>query len=206
MSDRATRWNRARYTLWAPFYDLVVGFAAQRRRSIDLLGLEPGDRVLLVGAGTGADLPYLPAGTRALVTDLTPAMLERARARLRPGQEIAVMDGQCLDVADGSFDAVVLHLVVAVIPDPAACLREAARALRPGGRIAVFDKFLKAGARPGLPRRVANRVAGALFTEINRVIEEVLTASGAPLEIVHDEPALLGGTFRILQLRKRDVR
>jgi phosphatidylethanolamine/phosphatidyl-N-methylethanolamine N-methyltransferase len=202
----STRWNRVRYTVWAPFYDLVVGFGSQRRRSIELLELQPGDRILIVGAGTGADLPFLPPGIDGLVTDVTPAMLERARPRLRPGLELAVMDGQRLEVADGSFDAVILHLVLAVVPHPAACLREAARAVRPGGRIAVFDKFLPQGGKPGLLRRVANTVSGLLFTEINRVLEDVLAASGATLEIVHDEPALLGGAFRIVQLRKAGSR
>ena len=200
---RGHQWNRLRYTLWAPFYDMVVGFGPQRRRSIALLELRPADRVLLIGAGTGADLELLPAEVHGLATDLTPAMLERARPRLRPGLELAVMDGQRLEVADETFDAVILHLILAVIPDPVACLREAARVLRPDGRIAVFDKFLPRGKRPGFWRRLANRAVGLLFTEINRVLEDVLAASGTALEIVHDEPALLGGAFRIVQLRKR---
>jgi phosphatidylethanolamine/phosphatidyl-N-methylethanolamine N-methyltransferase len=203
MSGRATTWNRLRYTVWAPFYDLVVGFGAQRRRSIELLALRPGERLLIVGAGTGADLAFLPPAITGLVTDLTPAMIERARPRLPPGFELAVMDGQRLELPEESFDAVILHLILAVIPDPAACLREAARVLRPHGRIAVFDKFLRPGRRPGLARRGANALAGLLFTEINRVLEDVLASSGAPLEIVHDEPALLGDTFRIVQLVKR---
>jgi phosphatidylethanolamine/phosphatidyl-N-methylethanolamine N-methyltransferase len=197
-----TAWNRLRYTLWAPFYDWVALFRGQRRRSIELLDLRPGERVLLVGAGTGADLPFLPAGVLALATDLTPAMLERARPRARAGIELRVMDGQQLDLPDAAFDAVILHLILAVIPDPAACLREAARVLRPGGRIAVFDKFLPDEARPGLPRRAANLLSNALFTDINRRMGDILRASGAPLRAERDEPALLGGTFRILLLRK----
>ena len=203
MSGMTTRWNRLRYTLWAPFYDLAVGFGAQRRRSIELLALRPGERVLLVGAGTGADVSYLPVGVEALLTDLTPAMLERAKPRLSPGHQLAIMDGQQLDLPDNSFDAVILHLILAVIPDPVRALSEVARVLRPGGRVAVFDKFLPVGVRPNIARRLANRVVGLLFTEINRVLEEIVVASRAELEVVHDEPALLGGTFRVVQLRKR---
>lgn len=197
-----TAWNRLRYTLWAPFYDFVALFGRQRRRSVALLGLQPGERVLLVGAGTGADLPLIPEGVSVLATDLTPAMLERARPRVRPGIELRVMDGQALDLPGGSFDAVILHLILAVVPDPAACLREAARVLKPGGRIAVFDKFLPDGARPSLPRRLANAFTGALFTDINRRLGDILERSGAPLRIEHDEPAMLGGAFRIVLLRK----
>lgn len=196
-------WNRTRYTFWAPLYDFVARFGRQRRRSISLLALQPGERVLLVGAGTGADLPLLPMGVEVLATDLTPAMPERARPRMRPGIELRVMNGQALDLPDASFDAVILHLIVAVIPDPAACVREASRVLRPGGRIAVFDKFLPDGARPRLPRRLANAVTRTLFTDINRRLGDILACSGAPLHIAHDEPAFLGGTFRIVLLRKQ---
>lgn len=201
-SARWTRWNRIRYTLWSPAYDLVAGLGRQRRRSLELLALRPGERVLLIGAGTGADLPFLPGGVEALVTDLTPAMLARARRKLRPGMELRVMDGQRLELPDASFDAVVLHLILAVMPDPVACLRETARVLRPGGRAVVFDKFLRRGARAGLARRAVGAVARLLFTEVNRVLEDLLAASGAPLEIVHDEPALAGDLFRIVLLRR----
>ena len=203
MSESALlSWNRLRYTLWAPFYDQVARFRRQRQRSIALLGLRPGERVLVVGAGTGADLPLIPPGVEVLATDLTPAMLARARSRVRAGIELRVMDGQALDLAGESFDAVILHLILAVIPDPAVCLSEAARVLKPGGRIAVFDKFLPDHERPSPPRRLANLVTRTLFTDINRRLGEILDRSGAPVAVEHDEPALLGGAFRILLLRK----
>jgi ubiquinone/menaquinone biosynthesis C-methylase UbiE len=195
--------NRLRYTLWSPGYDLVGrGFDRLRRRSLALLDLAPGERVLLIGAGTGVDLAYLPDGTEALVTDLTPAMLARARARARPGVAFAVMDGQALDLPDASFDAVILHLILAVIPDPVRCLREAARVLKPGGRIAVMDKFLADGTRASLIRRVANVVTGLLATQINRRLGDILGGAGTTLRVVRDEPAALGSFFRIVQLRK----
>jgi phosphatidylethanolamine/phosphatidyl-N-methylethanolamine N-methyltransferase len=197
-----TAWNRVRYTLWAPLYDSVARFGRQRHRSIALLRLQPGERVLLVGAGTGADLPLIPEGVSVLATDLTPAMLARTEPRIRPGIELRVMDGQALDLPDESFDAVILHLIVAVIPDPVACLREAARVLKPGGRIAVFDKFLPDGARPSPARRIANAVSRTLFTDINRRMGDILSRSGAPLRVEHDEPALMGGMFRVMVLRK----
>lgn len=167
-----------------------------------MLDLRPGERVLIVGAGTGADLPLILSGVSVLATDLTPAMLDRARPRARPGVELRVMDGQALDLPDASFDAVILHLILAVIPDPVACLREAARVLRPAGRVVVFDKFLPDGTRPSLPRRLANAVTGALFTDINRRFGEILQGAGTPLRVERDEPAFLGGAFRILLLRK----
>jgi phosphatidylethanolamine/phosphatidyl-N-methylethanolamine N-methyltransferase len=199
---RATRWNRIRYTLWSSSYDRLIRFGKQRRRAIELLALQPGERVLVIGAGTGADLPFLPADVEVVATDLTPAMLARARPKAGPRVELLVMDGQALDLPDASFDAVLLHLIVAVIPDPVACLRETSRVLRPGGRASVFDKFVRAGRRPSLARRLANWPARLLATDITRVLEDLLLAAGTPLRVAHDEPAALGGAFRVVLLRK----
>lgn len=199
--DAALRRHRIRWSLYAPFYDSLVRLERQRRRSIALLRLRPGERVLLVGAGTGADLPFLPADLDVLATELTPAMLARAEGK-RPGTRLEVMDGQCLTLPDAWFDAVILHLILAIVPDPVACLREAARVVRPGGRIAVFDKFLPDDAHPPPWRRLVNALTRAIGTDVNRQLGAILAAAGAPLAVEHDEPALLGGVFRIVLLRR----
>ena len=204
-SSPANTWNRLRYGLWSVGYDLVVRFAAPRRRAVELLRLEPGERVLIVGAGTGADLPFLPAGVEVVATDLSAAMLARARPKAGAHVELRVMDAQALDLPDDSFDAVLLHLVLAIVPDPAACLGEAVRVLRPGGRISVFDKFVEAGRRPSFARRLANLPARLLATDLNRVFEEIHAAAGAPLAIEHDEALGPWGLFHLLLLRKPEA-
>ncbi|HMX17291.1 MAG TPA: phosphatidylethanolamine N-methyltransferase, partial [Rhodocyclaceae bacterium] len=76
---------RRSYTLIAPFYDVFLDLATRNARARSLRGLaevRPG-RVLLLGIGTGLDLPHLPSRHRYVGLDLTPAML--ARARNRPG-------------------------------------------------------------------------------------------------------------------------
>jgi len=195
-------WNRLRYRLWAPGYDLVGGrIDGARRAALARLRLQPGERVLLVGAGTGSDLPLLPSHARPLATDLVPAMLVRAR-RKAPGVPLAVMDGARLAVADAVFDAAVLHLVLSVAPQPAALLREVARVLRPGGRAVVFDKFLSDGARASLARRLLNLPVALLFTDLNRRLGEMLASAAAPLRVEGDEPSLVHGTYRIVLLRR----
>jgi ubiquinone/menaquinone biosynthesis C-methylase UbiE len=194
-------WLRFRYTFWAPHYDRVTKLHPQRWRSIGLLELQPGERVAVIGCGTGSDLPYLPDDVRVLAADLTPAMLRQAEAHARPNVEFRVMDALALDLPDGSFDAAVLHMVLEVIPDPARCLGEAARVLRPGGRVAVFDKFLPDGAKPGPLRRAFLALLDFVFTSTNRQMEEILARSGAPLAVVHDEPTV--GAYRHIILRKQ---
>jgi ubiquinone/menaquinone biosynthesis C-methylase UbiE len=196
------RWNRLRYTFWAPVYDPMIRvFTRERRRSLRLLDLRPGERVLIVGAGTGADIPGIPAGPSVLATDLTRAMLAVARRRQRPGIRFALMDGQRLGVPDGRFDAAILHLILAVIPDPVRCLQEVSRALRPGGRVVVYDKFVRGGRVP-LAVRLVNPLARVLFTEMTRDFEQILARAAQPLVVAHDEPARLGGLFRHILLRK----
>lgn len=123
-----TAWNRARYSAYAPIYDLVAApFATGRRRSIELLALQLGERVLIIGCGTGLDLPLLPANVRVTAFDLTPAMVARTAARaaeLGRAVDTAVMNGQQVALADGAFDAILLHLILAVIPDPVACVKD----------------------------------------------------------------------------------
>ncbi len=199
---RGTRWERRRYTLWAPLYDFIVSPLRQaRRRSLDALALREGERALIVGAGTGEDLPCIPEGVFTLATDLTPAMLRRARDKARAGSHLAVMDGHALASSSGAFDAVVLHLILAVIPDPAACLAEAVRVLRPGGRIAVFDKFVADGASPSWGRRLLNRLTRPIATDITRRLDDIIRDSQTRVSRVFDEPAV-GGKFRIVQLRR----
>lgn len=196
-------WNRLRYTIYAPFYDRIARFSRQRRRSIELLRLRPGERVLIMGAGPGADLAFLPEYVDVTATDLTPAMVERIRrraGRLGRAVDACVMDAQALDFPDESFDAVILHLIVAVVPDPRAVWREAARVLVPGGRATVFDKFAPEDRAPSPLRRLLNVPANFLFTDITRKLEPLL--QGTRLRVVHREQAMLGRAFEIAILEK----
>jgi ubiquinone/menaquinone biosynthesis C-methylase UbiE len=200
-------WNRVRYTLWAPVYDrvatAVAGFDAARRRSIERLALRTGDRVLIAGAGTGLDLPCFPSGVHLTAVDVTPAMLDRLRVRAAAlGLEVdaRVMDARRLAFPDASFDAVVLHLVLAVMPEPERGLLEARRVVKAGGRIAVFDKFLPPGRALSLRRRLLNLPARLLCTDMNRRLEPMVAR--AALVIDFDQPVAFGGLYRVVTLRR----
>ena len=199
-------WNRLRYTVWAPAYDAVVGaagFNTARRLSIDRLRLVSGDRVLIVGAGTGLDLELLPPSVHVTAIDVTPAMLKHLERRAAAtGQSVTarIMDARQLPFPDSSFDAVVMHLILAVMPEPERGLMEAVRVLKPGGRIAVFDKFLSDEEHPSLKRQLLNAIAKPLFSDLNRRFGPLI--AGTRLVIEQDEPLAFGGTYRAVTLVK----
>ena len=123
-------WNRIRYTLYAPVYDWALRrlavFRRGLRRAFELARLRPGERVLLVACGTGLDLELIPAGVDVTAIHITPAMVERSKWRARRlaiSIEARVMDAAALEVPDESYDCVVLHLTLAVVPDPVTTIR-----------------------------------------------------------------------------------
>lgn len=194
---------RRSYTLIAPLYDTLVAAATRNARGESLAGIaadSPSD-VLLAGIGTGLDLPHLTGRHRYTGLDLTAAMLRRARARPVPIEIRYVLgDVQCLPFPDASYDIVVLHLILAVVPDARRCLNEAARVVRPGGSVLIFDKFLRPGERSWWKRAI-NPLARRLATRFDVVFEDLLSAV-PNLMSEYDKPALAGGWFRLIRLRK----
>ncbi len=198
-------WNRLRYGAYAPVYDWVARpFESGRQYAIEWVDPNPDDRILVLGCGTGRALEYLPAGASITAIDVSEAMVRRTRARaesLGLDVDARVGDAQSLPFEDGSFDVVLLHLVVSVVPDPKALVDEAARVLAPDGRISIYDKFVPEGERPSLARRAANPVARLLFADLNRRLD--LLAADAGLELDARE-SFLGGLYTVTVARPVD--
>lgn len=138
--------------------DLGLGCGAP----IDHLKLQPGETVLDLGSGPGLDALLAakqvgPTG-RVIGVDMTPQMLERARATAaRAGAtHVEFREGrlEAMPVDDASVDAVTSNCVINLVPDKAAVFREIASVLRPGGRVVVADIVLERT----LPEAVAKDV------------------------------------------------
>jgi phosphatidylethanolamine/phosphatidyl-N-methylethanolamine N-methyltransferase len=152
------------YDRWAPVYDLVFGPVFERGRRAAIVAAERiGGRILEVGVGTGISLPDYSRANRIVGVDISDAMLDKARERVRVlglshVEGLAVMDAERLEFPDNSFDVVVAQYVVTAVPNPEAALDEFARVLRPGGEIIILSRV---GAAAGLRRTVEHCVAPA---------------------------------------------
>jgi len=205
MKINTNRWNKIRYTLYTPGYDKLANyFRESRKKSIDSLNIQPGDKILIVGAGTGLDLEFLPPNCEIIATDITPSMIEEIKKRNKTYNLIvqaSVMDGQKLAFEDNTFDKIILHLILAVIPNPIACMKESERVLKPGGQIAVFDKFVPKGGKISNLRKFANVFSNVLFTDLTRHFEPIVEQT--ELAVTADLGADFHGNFRLIKLIKK---
>jgi ubiquinone/menaquinone biosynthesis C-methylase UbiE len=133
-------WGR----IFAAGYDPM--FASMERAGLtdlrrQVVGQATG-RVLEIGAGTGLNLALYADDVELVLTEPEAPMATRLRRRLAAEgrrAEVVQAPGERLPFADGSFDTVVVTLVLCTVPDVAATLAEARRVLRPGGSLLFLE-------------------------------------------------------------------
>lgn len=144
----------ARYDFTANLYYLIgVRINAYRSKAVQALELRPGSTVLELGCGTGLNFPLLqqavgPEG-KIIGVDLTPAMLAQAKERVeRHGwKNVQLIQADASQFAfPQDMDAVLSTFALSVMPAPDEVVRQAARALTPGGRLVIADLKLTTGA------------------------------------------------------------
>lgn len=202
------------YDRWAPIYDLVFGAVFGRGRQAAILATNSiGGRVLEVGVGTGISLPQYAANLRIFGTDISAAMLRKARARvadLRLGnvEGLAVMDAEKLEFPDHSFDVVMAQYVVTAVPNPEAALNEFARVLRPGGEIILLSRVsADAGMRRFIEQQlqpVVRRLGWRTEFAWSRYAEWSARTSG--IELIERRPVPPLGHFSLIRFRKVESR
>jgi demethylmenaquinone methyltransferase/2-methoxy-6-polyprenyl-1,4-benzoquinol methylase/ArsR family transcriptional regulator len=135
-ADHAAQWDRLR--------SLHVAEDVVETAIREVVGDRPLHAVLDLGTGTGRMLELVaPLADRGVGIDQSPAMLNLARTRVeRAGlRHVQLRQGDlyALPVERDGYDLVILHQVLHYLDDPVRALREAARVLRPGGRLLVVD-------------------------------------------------------------------
>jgi phosphatidylethanolamine/phosphatidyl-N-methylethanolamine N-methyltransferase len=140
------------YENLASVYDLIFGPTLHpgRLQAIQRMAIQPEDRVLEVGVGTGINLNLYPRECGVIGIDLSSSMLEKARERVFRRNignvRLLEMDAANLRFADNSFDIVYAPYLISVVPDPVAVAREMRRVCREGGRIIFLNHFLSPNA------------------------------------------------------------
>ena len=143
---------------------------ARNRWAVRLLDVQPADRVIELGCGPGVAIAALAARTsRGLVVgvDHSQVMIGQARRRnrgaIRAGRvRLIHAPVESLSVSDGPFNAALAVNTVGMWPDPGARLRELARLLRPGGRIALVSQPRCPGATAATSAAAASELTGLL--------------------------------------------
>jgi ubiquinone/menaquinone biosynthesis C-methylase UbiE len=158
-TERARQiWDRQapRFDRMMSFWEKVL-FAGGREWAC---GQARGD-VLEIAVGSGRNFPYYPPGIRLTAIELSPAMLELARARageLGLEVDLRLGDAQALDFPGESFDTVICTCSLCSIPHHDLAVAEAKRVLRPGGRLVLMEHVRS----PALPVRAGQRILNPL--------------------------------------------
>jgi ubiquinone/menaquinone biosynthesis C-methylase UbiE len=163
-----------------------AGVGAHRDETLD--GLR--GRVVEVGAGTGLSFGhYPPAVTEVVAVEPEPHMRGRAaQAASRAPVPVSVLDAVAdeLPLADASFDAAVVSLVLCTVPDQARALAELRRVVRPGGELRFYEHVVAEGARMAALQRGVDawgiwpRLAGGCHA--GRDTQAAIEAAGFEIE------------------------
>lgn len=189
----------------------------QKKESIDSLRLVPGMSVLEVGCGLGLDAEVLVSRVglngRVVGIDISRDLIATATRRtaaLGLPLEFALGDAHALDFPDDSFDAARVDRVLQHLDDPATALREMARVVRPGGRLAVLEPDWESIALGGVDREVARAVVryksdvAIAHGTVGRDVRRLLVEAGC-IEVIAQQGSLTFGSLafaeRVMSLK-----
>ena len=182
---------QARYDFIARWHDAVGRFTMPHRRdALRALNAQPGERILDLACGAGANFPGLRTSLggegRLIGLDYSPGMLAQARRRRNrhPDFPVALCRGDAarLPFADGAFDRVLCTYSLRVIPGYQEALDEVRRVLKPGGVFVVLDGKLSAGVSRFLNSLALWSAHGPL-TDLRRPLEQEIARRFAEVQV-----------------------
>lgn len=164
------------YELYSPIYDFIFDriFHPGRVEALKLLDIQPHERILEVGIGTGLNLPLYPRHCRLTGIDISERMLRKAQEKVQElglaTVTLKVMDAAAMDFGDDEFDRALATYVISAVPDPGGVLREMRRVVKPGGTIVILNHF-----------RSESRLAGTFEDLVSPVCTRLGWKSNLPL-------------------------
>lgn len=179
------------YSNYAGVYDRVFGrvFQASRETVVRSLDIQPGQRLLEVGVGTGLCLPLFPRHCRLTAIDLSAGMLAKARQRVAALNlkhvTLLRMDAARMAFPDDSFDVVFAAYVITAVPDYRQVMREITRVSRPGARIVLLNHFTNGSKLIAACERVVSPLCHNIGFRTDLSVQQVL--DGWPLSLERDE-------------------
>ena len=207
--ETETTKTRRRYDQLAAIYDLRTYIAEAtmfRKFRQSLWSRLKAKRILELGVGTGANIPYYPKECHITAVDLSEQMLERAKRRaeqLDMTVDFQLMDAQHLTFPDNNFDAAVTTCVFCSVPDPIQGLRELGRVVKPGGHIWLMEHMRVdrpiIGPLMDFVNPLVLRMMGA---NINRRTVENVRLAGLEIESVEN---LAGMVFRLIHAHPNPI-
>jgi phosphatidylethanolamine/phosphatidyl-N-methylethanolamine N-methyltransferase len=191
------------YSNYAGVYDRIFGrvFQASREAVVRRLQIEPGERVLEVGVGTGLCLPLYPRECRITAIDLSQAMLDKAAERVSESGLTNVtllrMDAAQMDFPDSTFDIVVAAYVVTAVPDYRKLMSEMVRVSRPGARLVLLNHFTQASPIVAAVEKAISPICVKIGFRTDLSVDEVI--DGWPLIKERDERVKPLGMWHVVE-------
>jgi SAM-dependent methyltransferase len=150
--------------IWRPLAGRVlmagVGMAAEHRTALEMLELDPSDRVLDVACGTGGfTRVFAREAALAIGLDASRTMLEQA-VRAGGGARYVRASASAMPFRDASFDAVCCFAALYLIEEPYEALAEIARVLAPGGRVALLSSVARGPVPAGVTDALVRPLTG----------------------------------------------
>ncbi|MAT42728.1 MAG: hypothetical protein CL609_10325 [Anaerolineaceae bacterium] len=177
---------------------------SSREQAIHMLRLQPMERLLIVGVGTGKDFPFLPSGLWITGIDSSIQKLQKARVQTK-GHYVTLkkMDPLTLLYGDRSFNAVIFNPILGNETDHTKAMREAWRVVCPDGRLVSWECSLN--GKDWLSRlyrwhrgfRIGNQVLPS---------QEIINVTEGLHDMISEEskPAVCNGNCRIILIRKEN--
>ncbi|WHY77856.1 class I SAM-dependent methyltransferase [Neobacillus sp. WH10] len=205
-------WNRMIYKCWSPIYDHFFNsgmFLKARNEIFRDISLEKGSKVLFVGVGTGADLPYfLNKGYDITAIDYSSDMLRVAKEKYSDSSVTFLeMDAQNMDFPDESFDFIVASLILSVVPDPKKTLNEMIRVLKKNEYFLVFDKFSPKNKNMNIKQKIFRPIIKLFGTDIGLDFYQLFKIAENHCDVIQDENVMFNGMYRkILGFKKGETK